>query len=72
MDMRLKVACPLCGGDEDIPVTIEPKIIFTQGNGKKGFVTADVGAGGVEHTCGAADPPPVPIEGDERGLSKHR
>jgi hypothetical protein len=50
--VRFQINCPLCGGAEDIPITIEPRIIFTSGNGKKGFVTAEVGAGGVEHTCG--------------------
>jgi hypothetical protein len=57
--VRLNIDCPLCGEKIDIPITIIPKIVFTQGNGPKGFVTADVGAGGIEHTCRQLEPAPT-------------
>lgn len=52
---RLTISCPLCGHQEDVGFSALSKLIHTAGNGRKGFLTADVGVGGIEHTCG----PPV-------------
>ena len=47
---RLDVTCPLCGETISLPFTLRASITFS-GSSTKGFVTADVGIGGTEHTC---------------------
>lgn len=49
--MRADLRCPLCGDIVNVQLTIESKLIHTVGNGRKGLLTADVGIGGMEHTC---------------------
>ena len=49
---RIDLPCPRCGAKENVALTIAPKIIYSQGP-TKGFITADVAIGGVEHTCRA-------------------
>lgn len=48
---RIDVACPLCGERVDLPVHVKALLTHSTGNGSKGFLTAEVGIGGVEHTC---------------------
>lgn len=52
---RIVLTCPLCGRDEDVPFAAVTKLTHTSGNGRKGFLTADVSAGGIEHTCKRED-----------------
>lgn len=51
MNERRDLICPLCDELVNVPMTVETKLIHSTGNGRKGFLTADVGIGGIEHTC---------------------
>lgn len=48
---RVTLYCPLCGLGIEVPFSLAPRVTFARGNGRKGFLTADVAIGGVEHTC---------------------
>lgn len=50
-DNRLTLNCPLCGLGIEVLFSLTPKLTFTKGNGRKGFLTAECSVGGMEHTC---------------------
>lgn len=51
MPSRIDVACPLCGGTVNVGVHVESRLTHSGGNGTKGFLTAEIRVGGMEHTC---------------------
>lgn len=44
------VRCPLCRESITLNAKITPRLTHNE-NGRKGFLTADIGCSGIEHTC---------------------
>jgi len=47
---RIDIKCPLCGTAYTVQFTCVPRLTHTHANGE-GFLTAQVGVGGVTHRC---------------------